>query len=107
MNKIIYTLITFITFSCISFSANAAYIRGMTSCGKWTSDKQDMTIRHGQRMWLLGYLSGVSDIVDTDVLKNTDVESIALWMDNYCQTNPLKDTSDGAAKLFKELQTKK
>ena len=64
------------------------------------------------KSWLMGYISGLSmelnaTILKVDVLKDTDAESLFLWMDNYCKTNPLNTLSDGELELFVELIKRK
>lgn len=90
----------------LSGVASAVEIRGGPSCGKWLSDS-DLTFKHGNQMWLLGYLSGISLVLEKDSLKGTDNPSIFLWMDNFCKANPLKSVADGAQDLFLELVKQK
>jgi hypothetical protein len=53
--------------------------------------------------WLLGYLSGIAAAKNIDLLQGAERKSLFLWMDNYCQKNPLKRISDGAHDLASEL----
>jgi hypothetical protein len=88
--------------------AQAVIVRGMPSCGTWVQTRQagDMA-SIGNRLWLIGFLSGVAAGTQKDLLKTTDNDSITLWMDNYCRANPLNDLEDGAETLAKELMKRK
>ena len=111
MNKLIYTLITIITFSCISINANAVEVRGVNSCGEWVSEKEirraDGLFLITQQQWILGFLSGYATRSNTDILKDIDADSIFLWVDNYCRTNPFKKLDDAGTTLFNELKKQK
>ena len=85
---------------------NTPFIKGFASCGKWVDEKRP-DFKHGQVMWLLGYLSGVSTGIGKGLIKDIDNESITLWVDNYCRANPLKDTGDAGTALVVELIKKK
>ena len=109
MNKIIYTLLTIITFSFISINANAETVIGIISCGKWIKQKE---INRGSQLvameeWLDGYLSGLAVGSNTDILKQTDFDSLHLWVNNYCRANPLRNVSDAGVELFNELKKQK
>lgn len=82
-------------------TSNAVMMDGYATCGQWVSEGG--WAHKSDRAWILGYLSGKAASTGEDVLRNTDKESIALWMDQYCKNNPLNDTADGARTLFKEL----
>jgi hypothetical protein len=91
----------------ISNSASAVSIRGPASCGRWVKDRAEPNkpnVREEfDKTWLLGFLSGLTAASNIDVLKDPDVESLYLWMDNYCKAHPLDGVDDGAGKLFDEL----
>ena len=105
MNKIIYALLTIITFSCLSINANAANMIGVTSCGNWV-DERTNNIRYA-KIWFAGYMSGMVSGSTKNVLEYLDAQSIYLWTDNYCNTNPLNNLSEAGNALFKELSKKK
>jgi hypothetical protein len=91
-----------------SSQAAAVTIRGAPSCGKWVSesapDKWQFVVNLS---WVVGFLSGMAQESQKNVLSGTDNNSISLWMDNYCRANPLKDVHDGSLVLFEELAKKK
>ena len=86
-------------------------IKGITSCGEWVKGREEK----GYALvlvqpWLTGYLSGIALGSGREFWKKDsgelDYESVALWMDNYCKANPLKNIGDGGSLLFQE-RTKK
>ena len=100
--------LTCLVLSATVFDARAITIRGAESCGIWVKERQEKKISTFiHQRWLAGYLSGIAVGNGKDVLKGTDNESIFLWMDNYCQANPLKDIADGSEVLFLELVKQK
>jgi hypothetical protein len=112
MNKTIYTLLTIIFLSCITTNANAIKMKGgVVGCGKWiayrenkTPDMSDESLGRLYTAWILGFLSGSAVQTNKDILKNTDNESLYLWIDNYCRANPLKFIPDASDALFEELK---
>lgn len=98
---------------CLLLTISGAYaqpdIRGAVACGTWVKSRQDgPTATIYARGWLLGYLSGKSSANGLPgILKTTPPESLYLWIDNYCKSNPLKDTDDAAEPLFLELLKKR
>jgi hypothetical protein len=92
-------------------------IYGDRSCGEWvkvrSSNTTSSTVNTSfqeswlQENWLLGYLSGMVFMSFKNVLKGTERESLFLWMDNFCRTNPLKSIAQGSNELFKELKKQK
>jgi hypothetical protein len=81
---------------------------GMPDCGQWINNKKP-----SDRFWLFGFMSGLNSMY---TLKNKDgddpldnlssADQIVVWMDNYCQKNPLKKVGAGALDLFFELSNK-
>ncbi len=57
--------------------------------------------------WLAGYLSGLNAAIGSggsDPLSQLgSFDQAALWMNNYCQANPLSNTQEGGNKLYREL----
>jgi hypothetical protein len=82
---------------------------GEYDCGRWFNPKY----RELAKAWLMGYLSGLSvmnSMSDTqandvlDALQSAD--QAFLWMDNFCNANPLETVPWGGEKLFFELRAK-
>ena len=85
--------------------AQGVTIFGRPDCGVWLS-----TQRETDKAWLLGYVSGISMSEmgrlsgQSDPLgKIRSAEQIYIWMNNYCQKNPLKTVGEGAFSLYLEL----
>ena len=98
---VIFLLLTLIA---ISPAKAAVTIIGSPSCGGWTEGR----VKKGAaslriETWLIAYMSGMAVISNRDILLNIDNQSIYLWMDNWCRTNPLEGVSQGGSRLFHEL----
>jgi hypothetical protein len=72
------------------------------SCGTWWAERRDVVLHADATQWVLGFLSGVS--ASGPVLKQSDHNAIELWIDNYCQANPLDKLATAAAKLVLVLR---
>ena len=53
---------------------------GDMACPKWTSNRADAASALRSRSWLVGYMTGLAVASQTDVLRDADAESIALWI---------------------------
>ena len=95
--------------SCISFPIFGQTITsfggGNYDCGVWVKNN---SVIH--KAWLMGYLSGSNSKVAKhryDPLgKLQSADQAFVWMDNFCQKNPLETVGSGADKLFRELESK-
>jgi hypothetical protein len=80
---------------------------GDSDCGAWIK-----TPTHGAKMWILGYLSGKNSAMGRNNPKYDPLSQISsanqifVWMDNYCQNNPLEKLSDGGLTLYIELENR-
>lgn len=93
--------------ACSSASAQATTM-GARSCGLWVKHRSEKSISEAAaRSWLVGYLSGLAVASNIDTLKNAESESLFLWVDNYCKTNPLKSIGEAGLELHFELATGK
>ena len=88
--------------------AQGVTIFGRPDCGVWLSKQKET-----DKAWLLGYVSGISMSEQGGLSGRSDplgkissAEQIFIWMNNYCQKNPLKNVGDGAFSLYLELLTK-
>jgi hypothetical protein len=89
--------------------------RGTRSCRDW--QEQTRYAKSATEMnkvpllvsknWFLGYLSGRAEESGKNVLKGTDNDSIFLWLDGYCRTNPDKTLDKAGAALMRELMQQK
>ena len=88
----------------IPLDAQALESRGNRSCGVWiTEGKAGTSARVITEAWLVGFLTGLVVATGIDALRGTDNESLYLWMDNFCQREPLKSIGDGGTELFIKL----
>ncbi len=78
---------------------------GVLDCGQWISRKNNT-----DKAWVLGYMTGLSVMTTIANTKQGDwlnkvnsAEQIFLFVDNYCQKNPLKTVEDAGYALFSEL----
>ena len=77
---------------------------GNRTCGVWIDERKEARWPSITDVsWLAGYISGLADYSEKDFLKNTDLASLANWVDNYCNNNPLDTVVVGANKLAIEL----
>lgn len=88
----------------ISINAEAVTVMGARGCGEWVNGRSNNVLTY--ETWLIGYLSGVAVSDNVDILKNADLASLTLWMDNYCNKYPLNDIQIGTKQLVKELESK-
>lgn len=101
------TILLFLVLSA-STSFGLEY-RVFVQCGNWVESRKQAlgTVSDWQKLvvetGVLAFLSGWQARSNKDVFKGTSNESIFLWMDNYCQKNPLSNTYEGAMKLQFEL----
>ena len=82
---------------------------GVRDCGQWVKEsKSNISLK----TWLIGFMSGLSEMhkfnrnKDDPLSKINSNEQIYLWVDNYCQKNPLEEIDSAGAALFIELMKK-
>jgi hypothetical protein len=89
-------------------SAVQIEIRGVPSCGDWVQEHSVKSLSAlRQEGWFLGFVSGLATGLEKNFLAGTDNASLFLWMNNYCNANPLKDIEDGTNVLYFELKKQK
>jgi len=99
---------------CFTFAApvmardknNRYEVQGGSSCGEWVKNrKEDDWISLANQTWISGFITAFNDFVPDvySILGNTDKDSVHLWMDKYCQENPLKSVTSGMHDLTIEL----
>ena len=86
---------------------------GSFDCGQWVSGKAET-----RKAWILGFMSGMSMATDYfgipaakkangDWLdKVNSADQIFLFVDNYCQKNPLRKVESAGHALYLELNYK-
>jgi hypothetical protein len=86
---------------------NAITVRGSSDCGQWLQRQEDGVKHVYDIAWLVAYLSGISIGAGIEFWDrpsgSVSPDQVHVWMNNYCQANPLKDVSDGAMVLFYEV----
>jgi hypothetical protein len=76
---------------------------GVNSCGKFIESRRNNNkldyLTH--LCWMGGFITSVNvNNADTyNLIGHTDMDGVMLWMENYCQRNPL-DTFTNAAQSF-------
>jgi hypothetical protein len=75
---------------------------GGESCGKWTSQRTDVSARSAREQWVFGYLSGVNRMSPDRQARPTDAEAISAYIDNYCSRNPLHNIGQASLALIDE-----
>jgi len=87
---------------------------GAISCGGWTEERRarsDMAFSYMQ--WVAGYFTSYNEWDDpheTNILANTNIDSVGASMDNYCAAHPLDTVADAASSVLVEIyqrETKK
>jgi len=73
------------------------------SCGTWISDRKTERRWYQAGQWFQGYLAGAVDHSDIK-LKKTNSDAMLVWLDNYCQENPLTDFFDAVRELLYALE---
>ncbi|TVP09287.1 hypothetical protein [Shewanella sp. KCT] len=88
----------------VASQANAytVYGQGTATCGTWIKERKQDGYKD-MEYWILGYISAAG-FYETDKLKKSDVHSFSVWIDNYCQKNPLAQIIDGAQALVRALK---
>jgi hypothetical protein len=103
VKKILILLVTSLIFIQSAFSQVSTSF-GAPDCGQWATKAKS---NPSYKSWVVGYLSGLNSALFTsknDPLdKINSAEQIFLWMDNFCQRNPLKNVQDGGNALYLEL----
>lgn len=93
--------------TCLTPMAMAYTTFGTPDCGQWITDKSNI-----KKAWLVGYVSGLSAMhamnnrKDDPLSQINSIDQIFVWMDNYCQNNPLSKLNDGGGNLFIDLMLK-
>jgi len=81
--------------------------QGARTCGIWIRDHKE---KDGWppiviETWITGYIAAYNtynpDVYN--ILGSTDMQSVYLWMDKYCQENPLSNIAHGMIVLTNEL----
>jgi hypothetical protein len=94
---------------CLSTAAEATPIlgSGAASCGTWNADRQrNQTLSQQSQAWVLGFVTAynVYKRSTSNMSIPSDTRRLMVWVDNYCDANPLKDIVDAAKALIDEFE---
>ena len=106
-------LVCLLAFSAPGYSDDVNrdfYGYGSLSCGIWHEIRQNWKTKtnanaFGAAFWISGYITAYNTMTpDTwDILGNTDMDSVYLWIDKFCQENPLGHLASAMQDLTDEL----
>ncbi len=90
----------------------AGYGEASVSCGSFVESKHNETQRYIYLTWINGYLTAVNKYQNDvkiynenrDIKAGRDPQALMLWLDNYCQENPLDNFYQAVLKLQHVLQ---
>ena len=104
INKILISSLIYISLSSPLFAQIKTF--GVVDCGQWLNNQTPSS-----KSWVLGYLTGVNALHNANTKENPlekikSADQIYVWINNYCQKNPLKSVDYTAAELFFELLKK-
>jgi hypothetical protein len=75
---------------------------GTASCGIWAAFRREGTTSAralSSEQWVLGFIDGITEASggSLDPLNGMEAENVWEWIDNYCQTNPLKSVAEAGS----------
>jgi hypothetical protein len=77
--------------SSAALAQPTVYGGGNVSCGTYSTYKvQDLLMYTASTTWTMGYLTAMSQQLQIDLLKGTDLNGAIAWLDNYCAQNPIE-----------------
>jgi hypothetical protein len=79
---------------------------GASTCGAYLKELSAGSIDNVRDYgWLAGYITAYNVMTPNtyDILGNSDLRSVELWVKNYCDKNPLKNISNAVEVLMIEL----
>ncbi len=105
--------------ACLVFAAPASVVAsqdtvqnrwmGDATCGGWRNAPGGFSSveKAGLLNWVLGFLSGRTADRGDNILAEVEVSSVAAWLDDYCDRNPLDYLVTAAFELEKALIARK
>jgi len=82
------------------------WVQGRISCGYWVEHrKEDDWPNTANQFWVIGYITAYNKQTPDvyNIMGDTDPTSVYLWLDKYCQENPLNMLVEGMEILTYEL----
>lgn len=86
--------------------SGAFEVTGTISCENWVIYRNQMGWEEaGAEAWISGFMTAFNFATTSlySIRGNVDHQDIYLWMDKYCQANPLNNIAFGMAELVAEL----
>jgi len=106
LSLIVFVLSFTFTTPVMAMDKDGRYMAAGYSCGEWVEiRKEDGWWSTVLENWIDGYVSAYNTQTPDvyHILGSTDKESVYLWMDKYCQDNPLNELPNGMLELTIEL----
>ena len=119
MKRIIQTVLQLFSLALFGASVSlageapmAGYSAATTSCGEFIESRKVIGNDHDYRIWLDGYFTAVNKYAEgitihegaIDVKNGHDNKSLMLWLENYCNENPLDNFLQATFALQRKLQ---
>jgi len=79
---------------------------GNKSCGEFSANFRGNGIEKlGNSIWVAGYMTAFNEYIakQSNIAAGTDPEAWNLWINNYCNANPLESLSTATSELVAEL----
>jgi hypothetical protein len=88
---------------------------GAAPCAQWSIHKTSRSLKFGDRMWILGYLTRVNAnkaavlanqnimVTHEDITRDIEDEGIFAWVDKYCIDHPSETIAEAAEGLYAAL----
>lgn len=106
VNKKVAIVLT--TFLLLTQPVFGQTIFGNHDCGQWVNSKTET-----RKSWLIGFMSGMSLSTHYSnpsfgdwLGKANSVDQMFVFVDNFCQKNPLNKLESAAVELYLELRKK-
>lgn len=103
MKKILFAAMLLVSVTAWGATPDGAYwSHGARSCGVYLGDRAKNNLDEtADEAWVAGYITAFDAFVpDTfNILGNTDLQSVMVWLDNYCKAHPLRNLADAMSDL--------
>ena len=100
-------LISFANAGSQTLNTENIHLFSTLSCGEWVQRASYPTGKMTNEYWLAGFMSGQAVATKINALKDTDMPSMALWIEKHCKDDPLSNSVAAAKLLFAELTKRK
>lgn len=89
------------------------YGAGSATCGTWVTARKAVADGYNVRelvlqQWMQGYISAVGGLYSRQnvAFRDSDITAMSMWIDNYCQSNPLEMFINAVWKLTEALKVR-